>query len=172
MKIHRSINRLLVILPVVGGLLLVGCAGLQRSQGPKIDPTKFALYEHPIDMRFHFATDTPTEGYMKVTDENGQVAYVEPIPLLTEQDVVSAQAQRDSMDQPCVMVTFNDAAGARLAEITGESIGEKLAVFVDDELVVCPKIMSPISTKTQITGNFTQERAQQIASALSNRKNQ
>ena len=132
MKTHRSISRLLVIVPVMGGLLLVGCAGSQRSKGPKIDPTKFALYEHPIDMRFHFATETPTDGYMKVTDDEGQVSYVEPIPLLTEQDVVSAQAQRDSLDRPCVMVTFNDAAGARMAQITGESIGERLAIFVDD----------------------------------------
>jgi preprotein translocase subunit SecD len=156
---------------MLGVALLAGCSNFQTASKPKIDPTKFALYEQPIDMRFHFATDQPTDGYLKVTDPDGQTAYVEPIPLLTEQDVVSARAQHDSQDRPCVLITFNDAAGARLSEITAESIGEKMAIFVDDELVSCPKIMSAISTKAQISGNFTEERAQQIASALTRRSN-
>ncbi len=156
---------------VCGAVVLAGCSQFQTASKPKIDPSKFALYEQPIDMRFHFATDKPTNGYMKVTDPDGGTAYVEPIPLLTEQDVVSASAQHDSADRPSVMVTFNDAAGARLNAITADSIGEKMAIFVDDELVSCPKIMSAIGSRAQISGDFTEERAQQIASALSKRSN-
>jgi len=161
-----------VVVPLFGVGMLAGCSQFQTASKPKIGPTKFALYEHPIDMRFHFATATPTEGYMKVSDPDGGTTYVEPIPLLTEQDVASASAQRDAQDRPCVLVTFKDAAGARLKAITADSIGEKMAIFVDDELVSCPKIMSAIGTRAQISGDFTEERAQQIASALTNRKNQ
>ncbi len=168
---RRFVAWSLVVVPVVGAALLAGCSNFQSASKPKIDPSKFALYEQPIDMRFHFATDKPTDGYMKVTDPDGGTAYVEPIPLLTEQDVVSARALHDSADRPCVMVTFNDAAGARMSAITADSIGEKMAIFVDDELVSCPKIMSAISTKAQISGDFSEERAQQIASALSKRVN-
>ncbi|GJM26616.1 MAG: hypothetical protein DHS20C16_30310 [Phycisphaerae bacterium] len=171
---NRIVNRRFVAMSfasMVGVAMLAGCSQFQSGAKPKVDPSKFALYEQPIDMRFHFATDTPTDGYMKVTDPDGGTAYVEPIPLLTEQDVVSASARHDSADRPSVMVTFNDAAGARLSAITADSIGEKMAIFVDDELVSCPKIMSAIGSKAQISGDFTEERAQQIASALSKRSN-
>ena len=154
---------------MLGVAMLAGCS--QTASNPKVDPSKFALYEHPIEMRFHFATDKPTDGYMKVTDPDGQTAYVEPIPLLTEQDVQSAIAQRDTQDRPCVLVTFKDAAGARLKAITADSIGEKMAIFVDDELVSCPKIMSAIGSRAQISGDFTEERAQEIASLLNTHPN-
>ncbi len=66
-----------------------------------------------------------------------------------------------------VEVNFSAAGGKRFAEITGASIGKRLAVVFDGQVLSAPTIRSVICDKAVITGNFTPaDVAETIAKAL------
>ena len=69
--------------------------------------------------------------------------------------------------QPVVTTVF-DSLGARMfAKLTGENIGKRFAVVLDNQVIVAPVIRSEIPTGSgQIEGNFTAETANDLAMLL------
>ncbi len=43
----------------------------------------------------------------------------------------------------------------------------RIAIFLDNEVITAPQVQSPSSNQTEITGNFTQQSAQQLADQIS-----
>jgi SecD-like export protein/PEGA domain-containing protein len=65
-----------------------------------------------------------------------------------------------------VAVRFDEEGGRRFADLTKANLKRKLAVLVDDEVWMCPVIQSTIHSKVEITGDFDQQEAEQLAAAL------
>src|SRR5205823_6911161 len=58
---------------------------------------------------------------------------------------------------------------AKFGEITRENVGRRLAIVLDGALYSAPVIRSPIETgRGQITGQFDQKEASELANALEN----
>lgn len=87
---------------------------------------------------------------------------------LTGESITDARVQLDSqMGEPYVSLSF-DSRGARVFErITGDNVGKRLAIVLDDKVYSAPVIRDKISGgKAQITGAFTMDDAKDLAIVL------
>ncbi len=87
---------------------------------------------------------------------------------LTGESITDARVQLDSQyGEPYVSLSF-DARGARTFDrITGENVGKRLAIVLDNNVHSAPVIQDRISGgKAQITGHFTMDEAKDLAIVL------
>jgi preprotein translocase subunit SecD len=88
--------------------------------------------------------------------------------LLTGDYLTDARVQIDSQyGNPYVSLEF-DKKGARIFErVTGENVGKRLAIVLDDRVASAPTIRDKISGgRAQITGQFTMDQARDLAIVL------
>ena len=152
----------------VCALSLAGCATTEKSvstdgTGPETKPIP------RMTVRFHLASGKPVEGYREMTDRKGRPVYVAPDSVMSELDIVRARVVEDPAGRPAVGVTLSDEAGERFEEFTAAHIGDALAILVDDELVTAAVIRAKLGRLALIAGDFTPQRAEEIAQAISGR---
>jgi len=97
----------------------------------------------------------------------GKTARLE-FKLVDETHLTDARVQIDPQyGTPYVSLSF-DSRGARIFEkITGENIGRRLAIVLDNNVYSAPVIRDKISGgRAQITGNFTMQEAKDLAIVL------
>ena len=147
--------------PVLAGasplcvLLVVGCAALSQSAAPQ-----------PTRVRFYLARSAEHEGYRAAKDESGQPLYVAPEPFLTEQDISQASVFA-SRERTLIELEFRGLAAARLEQVTRANIGSRLAVFINDQLILSPWVQAPTaSRKLLLDGGFSRARAEEIVRGL------
>jgi SecD/SecF fusion protein len=89
-------------------------------------------------------------------------------PELTGAQVTRAQARFEQRGYE-VDLSFNAEGGKTFARVTGQNIGNELAIVLDGQVISAPVIQSEISNNSaSITGNFTAQEATDLASALQN----
>src|SRR3984893_15963663 len=89
-------------------------------------------------------------------------------PELGGDKVTRAQARFEQRGYE-VDLGFNAEGGKIFQRVTGQNIGNELAIVLDGQVVSAPVIQAEISTNSaSITGNFTAQEAQDLASALQN----
>jgi preprotein translocase subunit SecD len=72
-----------------------------------------------------------------------------------------------SSGAPEIDVEFNDVGSELFASVTAANLNKRLAIVLDGHLHSAPVIRSPIAGgKTQITGNFTEGEAKDLASRI------
>ncbi len=81
---------------------------------------------------------------------------------ITNADPAPGQTQYDIV----VLMNFDSQGRRRFAEITGEHIGEHLAILLDGKIQSAPVIKDKIVGGAQIQGNFTFEEANYLANIL------
>ena len=87
---------------------------------------------------------------------------------LTGESITDARVQLDNqMGEPYVSLSF-DSRGARVFErITGDNVGKRLAIVLDDKIYSAPVIRDKISGgKAQISGAFSMDDAKDLAIVL------
>lgn len=78
-----------------------------------------------------------------------------------------ASVSQSQLGQPVVVLNFDDTGKAIFCDITTNSIGSQMAIFIWGEMVTAPVIQSKICDGTaQIDGQFTPEGAKELTSAL------
>lgn len=141
---------------------MTGCA-LFQSGGAGSGPGS----PEPMTLRVCLAATEPKEGYQRINDEAGQPFYVDPAPLLTERDVERASIWK-SRQRTMVLVEFSALSAYELQRATAVHTGGRLAVFLDDHLVMSPRVYRPIPRgKVYLDGDFSQARAEEIVRGLS-----
>ncbi|MDE3066432.1 MAG: protein translocase subunit SecD [Verrucomicrobiota bacterium] len=92
-----------------------------------------------------------------------------PVNGLAGDIVQSAMPVRGNMGEPQVEFTLTAAGAKRFAEVTRNNVGHRMAIVLDGQLYSAPVIQSPIETGSgEITGQFTLQQAQTLASVLEN----
>ncbi|MBF0547160.1 MAG: protein translocase subunit SecD [Candidatus Riflebacteria bacterium] len=82
-------------------------------------------------------------------------------------DLKYAQVSFDDIGAPMVHLSFNMDGATKFAQVTGQHIGEQLAIVLDNKVHSAPTIQSRITGGlAQITGHFTLEEAQNLAIVL------
>ncbi|MBF0382700.1 MAG: protein translocase subunit SecD [Magnetococcales bacterium] len=70
-------------------------------------------------------------------------------------------------NEPFVLVTFNRLGARKFSQLTGETVGQRMAIVLDDTVYSAPVIREKIAGgRAQITGNFTPEDAHDLAIVL------
>ncbi len=100
------------------------------------------------------------------TDAVIAVFLVPRVADITGDYLEDARLQFDQQQRPVVEFRFNPAGGEIFGELTAASIGKPLAIILDEEVYSAPNIQGRISTRGQITGNYTSEEAANLAVIL------
>ena len=85
--------------------------------------------------------------------------------LLDGSHIISARAVQEQ-DRWVVLVHFDPQGRRKFARITGDYVGYRLAIVLDDIVQCAPNILTQISGDAQIEGNFTSEEATYLANIL------
>ncbi|MEW6380311.1 MAG: protein translocase subunit SecD [bacterium] len=87
--------------------------------------------------------------------------------LMTGNLLTDARIQPGEYGTPYVSMTFNKFGAMLFEQITGENVGKRLAIILDDNVYSAPVIREKIGGgRAQITGNFTDEEARDLAIVL------
>ncbi|SOD02648.1 preprotein translocase subunit SecD [bacterium JGI 053] len=93
--------------------------------------------------------------------------FVDRDPMMTGASLQNAQAQTDQFNRPIVAFELNRRAGRRFEKATGDHIGDKMAIVLDDRVFTAPVINGAINTRGQIElGKSTMEDASELALVL------
>lgn len=171
-----------VIQPEGSDRILIQLPGLSdadkdsaRSQIQKSAYLEFRMVDQ--DSAAHLRDGLVPAGYEVLTLKehgNGNAEQTEKLlvkkkPELTGSAVQSAMVGRGTLGQPEIEFTLNSEGADRFAEITRDNIGKRLAIVLDHQLYSAPRIKSEIpSGRGQITGDFTDDEARQLANVLQN----
>jgi preprotein translocase subunit SecD len=119
-------------------------------------------------VEFHLAETNPADGLSEATTKDkGDKIYLHKEVIVTESDI------RDAHIAPIqgppffdIYFDFTDDGARKIADATKKHIGSLLAIVINDEVVVAPKVNSTIETRGVITGEFTKEEAELIAKSF------
>ncbi len=98
-----------------------------------------------------------------------QVYYIlNRAPIVTGQDLRGATPEPSTSNpgQYDVEFTLSTSAAARFGPFTESNVGHRMAIVLDNQVYTAPVINSRIEDRGEITGNFTQESAQDLALVL------
>ncbi|HPO31565.1 MAG TPA: protein translocase subunit SecD, partial [Candidatus Hydrogenedentes bacterium] len=90
-------------------------------------------------------------------------------PIASGEGLVRAHAMPDQSNPGkwMILFEFNAASSAHFAEVTGNNVGNAMAIVLDGVVVSAPTIQERISGgRGQITGNFDAEEAKDLATCL------
>ncbi len=110
---------------------------------------------------------------VKSIDDRGQyyelvaLKTVQGKPVLTGDVVTDASSEFDNMQGQVVSMTMNDEGSRQWARITQQNLNKSIAIVLDDQVYSYPNVNSVIEGgRSQITGNFTVEEANDLANVL------
>jgi len=114
------------------------------------------------------AGHVPPEDMVLPSDDHISETYVlQRRPVVTGEMLVSAQQGFDENGQPDINFRFNSQGARRFGDATTQNIGKKFAIVLDGRVIEAPRINGAITTGSgQITGNFTDDSASQLALLL------
>ncbi len=103
-------------------------------------------------------------------EPQSQVYYLlQRSPIITGADLrcgCSAVPSGDYPGQYQVNFTVSTVAASRLGPFTAANIGQRMAIVLDNKVESAPEIQARIDDSGRITGNFSQESAQNLALVL------
>lgn len=97
---------------------------------------------------------------LEFKDEAGQT-------VLTGTDLKDAREHTDAQGQNLVGLEFSEEGGQKFADLTMRSVGQRIAILLDGEVLTAPNVKEPITGgKAVITGSRTLEEAHNLAILL------
>ncbi|MBL9215536.1 MAG: protein translocase subunit SecD [Opitutaceae bacterium] len=94
---------------------------------------------------------------------------VKRVPEMSGADVESAFVRMDEFGRYRISLTFNSAGAKQFAAVTTANVRRQLGIVLDGKLASAPNINEPITTgSAEISGNFTQREAFELANVLNN----
>jgi len=92
-------------------------------------------------------------------------------PVLTGDVVTNATTSYENLQGSSVSMTMNDDGAKRWSRITADNIGKSVAIVLDNQVYSFPRVNDQISGgRSEITGNFTPEEANDLANVLESGK--
>jgi preprotein translocase subunit SecD len=91
---------------------------------------------------------------------------VNKVAAITGRDLRTARPSADEFGKAAVSFNLTADGATRFGRVTEENVGKPLAIVLDKKVYSAPRINSRITDSGQITGNFTQEEANDLALIL------
>jgi len=147
-------------------VLLVACETAPAPTGPMQAAPK------PVSVQFYLIYETPGNNLVERTVEaTGETILLAGRPDLTERDISWAQVQIDPLSsRPSVLVHFTPVGTDKLASLTRQNIGRRMAIIIDGRILATPLITSEIRDgRATIQGFKSVAEAQRVADSLAQR---
>jgi len=91
---------------------------------------------------------------------------VRRIPAVTGRDLRNARPTLDENNRPAVSFSLNQEGARKFGNFTQNNIGRQLGIVLDNRVQSAPVIQSRIDDEGRITGNFTNQEAQDLSLKL------
>ncbi|MFV3412088.1 SecDF P1 head subdomain-containing protein [Pseudomonas nitroreducens] len=141
-------------IPILFASLLGACAGAPPSAP-----------QHTFDV--HAVAEKPTASTRTLADPQGKAVLVATHPALTQRDVQRAELASVAGGKPAVRVLFTPEASQRLAKLTEEEQGSALAVVIDGQLRLLPKVTRVVTDgQVMLKGFASQAEAETLVHRL------
>lgn len=112
------------------------------------------------------ASKMPEEVFV-LKDKEGSRVILDKKDLLTGADLEDAKVNMGQYGKPIVLFKLSPKGGRKFAEVTGDNVGRKLAIILDDRVYSAPVIRDRISGgEGIIEGDFSLEEARDLALVL------
>jgi preprotein translocase subunit SecD len=137
----------------------------QVEQGPFSDENaaKAALGNNiPPDMQLLPGTIEAAPGQPASTG----YYVVRRVPAVTGRDLRTARPTLDENNRPAVSFSLNQEGARKFGAFTQANIGRQLGIVLDNRVQSAPVIQSRIDDEGRITGNFTNQEAQDLSLKL------
>jgi acetyl esterase/lipase len=96
--------------------------------------------------------------------------YLYKDPLVSNGDIVEAIVVEGYDNRSYeVQITFTGEAAQRMAKATQQLIGKPVAILLDGKVTSAPTLMSRLYERARISGHFTREEAERIATGLNSK---
>jgi preprotein translocase subunit SecD len=164
-------------LVLVAVLALAGCtsetAGEPTQVGlPAVGPVDLVV---PIEMRpvvgqsaSTSATPSASPSQTQLPDPTGELLTLSP-PVMTIERLDRAAIVFDNSAW-ALTIDLTDKDAATFASWTADHIGERLAMVIDDEVVVAPEIQGAITGGSmQISGDYTRDDIEKLLDKITGR---
>lgn len=116
-----------------------------------------------VTLSVHLVVACSADARVKVKPDGAEC--LDPTPFLTQQDVQSAEIQKNSKGSPIIFLTFHNDAAVRELQITRKNIGKPVAIVLNGRVVAAP-VVSGASRFLYIAADFKQEQAATLVAAL------
>ena len=91
---------------------------------------------------------------------------VRRVPAVTGRDLRNARPTLDENNRPAVSFSLNQEGARKFGAFTQSNIGRQLGIVLDNRVQSAPVIQSRIDDEGRITGNFTNQEAQDLSLKL------
>ena len=174
----RHANEILVQLPGVGDpaearnvIQAGGQLELRLVQDPSTYPSVAAyMSQHTVlPAGTELVRGTAEGRNANGVQENSEVWYVlDRAPVVTGRDLRSAVENRSTSNPGMWQINFtlSPEAARRFGPFTQQNIGRQMAIVLDHRVTSAPTIQGKIEDTGEITGNFSQESAHDLALTL------
>lgn len=110
----------------------------------------------------------PQESKNEETGERIVEGYwaVEKTSIVTGSDLQTADLDKDEWGNWAVRFVLRVGAADRFARFTRQNVGKLMPIILDGKVQTAPRIQEEISTNGQITGQYTQQQAEDLALVL------
>ncbi len=85
---------------------------------------------------------------------------------VTGTDLKTARVQKGELGQPIVGFSMTAEGSTKFSQLTGQNVGRRLAIVLDNKVKSAPRIESQIDTDGVIQGQFTPQEAADLALVL------
>jgi preprotein translocase subunit SecD len=99
-------------------------------------------------------------------NQNENFFLTEDIAKVTGESISDARISFDNFGRPAVLFRFKGDGATSFGELTGENIGQRLAIVLDGNVKSAPVVNDKITYEGTITGTFTPEEAKDLALVL------
>ncbi|MBZ0273344.1 protein translocase subunit SecD [bacterium] len=132
------------------------------------EPGHRANTREELEQRFGSLLNQGYEIYASSEKERNLGGYylLKKVPDASGKDLVDARRSVDNLQRPAVSFQFGSGGAKQFAELTGANIGKPLVILLDDKVVSAPNVQSRIFAHGQITGDFTNDEARDLAIVL------
>lgn len=126
----------------------------------------------PVLLELRLAEGRAGEGLIQApVYGQGKKVYLHPDPVISNPDIARVEAIKTRIGQGLILqVWLNRAGAARLKEVTGNHIGDSLAVVIDSAVVSLPVIRQAIGGNSRLPNDIgvplQPKEAQQLAAAI------
>lgn len=152
--------RIAALVATVTVALVVGYVSNVRVTTPVAAQVRFEV---------RLAETRPVPGLVVAqVEDTGQVVYLHPETLVSNEDVANAVAVEGTPGF-AVEVQLLPTGAERLRRATSAHIGRPVAILLEGRVAMAPTVRSPIGASAVITGQFTEAEARRIAAGVHRR---
>jgi hypothetical protein len=109
------------------------------------------------DKMYLYVECSPGQKCIDLAYDNGKVESVLSVPaqVVAKADVKSAKVQTSEDARQSLNIELGKEAAEKFEKITGENIGKKIIVVLDNKILIAPTVREPITNgKIMITGRY------------------